>query len=207
MIKSKKKTFWLLPTVVLMLLAFMFTTIPVHAAGEDEDGSSTDTTGQTEASVSFTAGELKLESAPVLDFGSHPISNVEQTYAAESVSPNVQVSDLRGGGNGWELYVSLSPFALEGSGTTTLKAATIRFTSPTVSALNSTVGTPPSAAADVILTSDSTETPILTAEANEGMGVWGLVWSAANTTLTVKPGTAQEGKSVASLTWTLQNTP
>lgn len=164
-------------------------------------------TGSTEASISFTAGTLRLVSVPVLDFGTQNVSAAEETYEAVQVSSPVQVSDLRGNGKGWELLVSLSEFMQEDGVTPTLKAAGIEVSSPTVSAVNGNLGTPPAAPANLVLTSDDTQTQIWSADVNEGMGVWDLVWDAADTKLRVKPGTSQEGKSVATLTWTLQTTP
>jgi len=200
MTKVKNQIRWLLPAAVLLILALVFASVPVYAAEGD------DTTDETEASVSFTAGELKLESVPMLNFGSHDISHEEQVLEAVNVSPNVQVSDLRGNGNGWDLVVSLTPFQLNGGGQT-LQAASIQFDSPVVSAVNGNVGTPPSAVSRITLTSDSTETPVMSAESGEGMGVWSLGWDNEDVKLTVKPGTAQEGTSVATLNWSLQTTP
>lgn len=204
MTRVRKPIRWLLPAVALLLFALVSTGVPVHAAEGGEDAA---TTGETEASVSFTAGKLKLDSVPVLDFGQHPISPEAQEYEAVSMAPNVQVSDLRGSGGGWDLLVSLSAFQMQEGGSATLKAASIHFTAPTVSAVNGTIGTPPSAVSDITLTSDDTETPVLTADSGEGMGLWGLGWNTSDVTLAVKPGTAQEGTSVAVLTWSLQSTP
>lgn len=161
--------------------------------------------GETEASVNFTAGELKLVSTPFIDFGDQDITSEEAEYAASSVTPVTQVSDLCGSGSGWDLNVALSPFTLDEGGGATLKAATI--TNPKVEAVNGNLGTPPSAKTDVVLDSDGTETPVWNAGTQAGMGVWNLNWNAADTKLTVKPGTAQEGRSVATLTWSLQTTP
>lgn len=204
MTKTKKTVQRLAVFATLLLMAFLFTALPVYAAGEEPNP---DTTGETEASVQFTAGELKLLQVPVLNFGNHPIADTEQSYQAVSAGPNTQVSDLRGSGLGWNLVVSLSSFHLEEGGGPTLQAATIQITSPKVAAVNGNVGTPPAAVAQLTLTSDGTETPVLEAGNGTGMGVWELVWTPANTTLTVKPGTAQQGKSVATLNWSLQSTP
>lgn len=200
MTKTQKTFRWMRPMIALMLFASLFfATMPVFAAD--------DTTAETEASVEFTAGELKLISAPIIDFGSHDISNVEQTYEAASISTNVRISDLRGSGEGWDLMVSLSPFILEDLDEETLQASYISIASPDVKAVNGNAGAPPAAKDSVTLTSDSTETLVLEAGSDEGMGVWDLEFSTENTTLTVKPGTAKEGASTAVLTWSLQSTP
>lgn len=189
--------------VIATLLIAAAGAAPVYA----EEAGGNDRTGSTEASISFTAGTLKLVSVPVLDFGSRKVAATEETYEATEVSLPIQVSDLRGNGGGWELMVSLSEFMLEDGVTPTLKAAAIEISRPTVRAVNGNIGTPPQTPVNLVLTSDHTETQIWTADVGEGMGVWDLVWDEADTRLRVKPGTAEEGKSVATLTWTLQTAP
>ncbi|MDL2214336.1 WxL domain-containing protein [Clostridia bacterium OttesenSCG-928-O13] len=193
----------ILPLVLAFVAAVSLFALPVYAAESEND------TAETEASVSFEAGELKLQTAPTLFFGDdHPISNKEETYTAQSVGDNVRISDLRGNGAGWNLRVSLSQFTLDGTdGTETLHGATITTTAPTVKAVNNNLGTPPAQVTEVVLESDGVEAAVWNAPKGTGMGVWDLEWHAADTKLTVKPGTAQQGKSVASLNWSLQNTP
>lgn len=164
-------------------------------------------TGSTEASVTFTAGELKLKSVPAIDFGTQAIAPTEQNYTASTVAPVTQVSDLRGNGKGWDLMVALSPFKLNGTGTETLQAASINVAGYKVSAVNGSVGTPPAATDNLSIPSDGTETPVLQAGTQAGMGVWNLEWNAAAVTLNVKPGTAQKGSNVATMNWSLQSTP
>ncbi|MDL2219891.1 WxL domain-containing protein [Ruminococcaceae bacterium OttesenSCG-928-O06] len=197
----KRKSRWLAATLAVMALMLLFAAVPAYAAGQEAD------TGETEASVSFTAGQLRLESAPTLDFGAHAISHEAQEYPAVTTGDDVVVSDLRGNAEGWTLFASLSPFQLEEEGGDTLKAASIRFTLPRVNAENGTIGTAPGAEETITLPSDATETRIFTAQGGQGMGVWSLGWDAANIVLAVKPGTAQDGRSTAALTWSLQSAP
>lgn len=190
--------------VLTLVAAVSLFALPVHAE-EAEGGIAAD----TEASVSFEAGELRLLTAPTLYFGDdHPISDTEETYIAQNVGDNVRISDLRGSGAGWSLRVSLSQFTLDGAGDVeTLQGATITTTAPTIKAVNNNLGAPPTQVAEIVLDSDGVETAVWSAPQNTGMGVWDLEWHAANTKLTVKPGTAQEGKSVASLNWSLHSAP
>lgn len=175
--------------------------IPAYTATD------TDTEKYTQASVTFTAGELILKSAPVLDFGSHDITGSEQRVLAASVSPAIQVSDLRGSTGGWTLMATLSPFTMIDGGQETLKAASIQISKSTVSAVDGNIGTPPAATPNLELPSDGTETPVWVAGSGEGMGVWNLNWAAADTVLVIKPGTAQKGTSVATINWSLQSAP
>lgn len=184
---------------VLSALALALCLMPMQAAAADS--------GSTEATVSFTGGELKLQRVPVLDFGSHDIVGAEQSYEAQSISEPIQVSDLRGTGAGWDLTVSLSPFTLTDSGAQTLQGAKLVITNPVIAPESATPGTPPQAPQTTELTTDDTVTPIFSAEKDAGMGVWNLAWQAPNTTLVVRQGTARVGSSAATLTWSLQSAP
>ena len=191
-----------LPVLLAAVLAMFAFSIPAYAADETpgENGTS------TEASVTFNPGELKLEKAPALDFGSHPVSDAAQEYAVETIGDPLRVSDLRGSGDGWKLMASLSNFKLADE-TVTLQAAEIKTTGPSVITVGGNIGAPPAAFSEITLPSDNTQTPVWAAEKDEGMGVWELEWQKANTKLLVKPGTARTGKSVATITWSLQSTP
>lgn len=190
---------------LLALLAALILTMtnqPVQAAAVGDS-----TTGDTQAVVSFKAGDLKLQAAPALDFGQHEISAAVQVYTAESVGDPVRISDLRGSGEGWSLTVALSKFQLKEDGGDTLAGAVINTSAPTVKTNAENLGKPPVQVTEIELTSDGTVTRVWNAEEKSGMGVWELEWIAVNTTLTVYPGTAEEGDSEAVLTWNLQSTP
>ena len=186
-------------TLAILALTVIFLTLPVYAAsGGSED---------TDASVTFTAGDLTLNSAPTLDFGSQTISAQEQVYPAVTTGSPIQVGDLRGSGIGWDLIVALSPFTLSDDVTATLQGSSISLANPTVTPANGTIGAPPVAQPTVTLTSDSTQTPVLAAEEDTGMGVWETAWAPGDVELTVLPGTAQQGLNTATLTWSLQSAP
>lgn len=203
MLKTKKIGRVALPSLLALSIVLFAFSLPAHAAEIDGNG----TTGDTEASVTFTPGEIRLISAPTLDFGSNIITDEEKSYPATSMGANARVSDLRGSGEGWDLVVALSKFHLDSNDEETLQGATITIVDPNVSAINGNIGAPPSQVTELVLTSDGVETPVWNAPTGTGMGVWDLEWQAANSTLTVKPGTVQNGKSVASMTWSLQSTP
>ena len=183
---------------LLAVLILTMTNQPVQAAAVGDS-----TTGDTQAVVSFKAGDLKLQAAPALDFGQHEISAAVQVYTAESVGDPVRISDLRGSGEGWSLTVALSKFQLKEDGGDTLAGAVINTSAPTVKTNAENLGKPPVQVTEIELTSDGTVTRVWNAEEKSGMGVWELEWIAGNTTLTVYPGTAEEGDSEAVLTWNL----
>lgn len=191
-IKSKN----LLATLFILLFTLLILTTPVLAAVAD--------TGSSTATVTFTAGNLTLDSAPNLDFGSHTITGGTQTYPA-TANASVVVSDLRGDGAGWHLTAALSAFQLSSS--PTLGNATITLQNGTATPLNGTIGTGPNVPASVVLTSDNVAQRIATAAASTGMGTWGIDYTASNVILTVLNGTAEVGTSTATLSWVLEDAP
>ncbi|GEM_PF-870089 len=202
--RSNKYLTRFLAAAAVFSLVLNLTALPAWAVDESAGAGKT---GNTDVSVTFTAGELTLSNVPSLNFGSHNISNQEENYSAELMGDNIRVSDLRGSGNGWKLMVSLSSFQLEGGTLPTLKAASIQVANQVVSAANGTLGKEPAAVSPLVIPSDSTETLVWEAKIDEGMGVWELIWEAADVKLNVKPGTGQVGKSVATMDWNLQTAP
>ena len=182
----------------ITLLAF---TLPLSAHAEPVADD------ETQAIVTFEAGSLTIGSAPILNFGTNNISSAVDTIEATTVSEPVQVSDLRGSGEGWNLNVSLSPFIHSDGTTETLQGASIQIDKSTVSGANETVGNTPTVPADLEITADNTETPVFIAETGHGMGVWEIEWEATDVDLIVYPGTAHIGTNTATLTWSLQTAP
>lgn len=72
-----------------------------------------DETKDSNGVASFESGDLTLDFVSSFDFGNHPISKNDEIYSAaaqktddgKSIPNFVQVTDLRGTGNGWSLNV------------------------------------------------------------------------------------------------------
>lgn len=189
--------------VIFSLFAVLFAT-PVFASEADSDS--------TDANVTFTSGQLKLNSVPSLNFGSHAINDELAVYTAENTSlAPIEVSDLRGSGDGWKLLVSLSKFRLDSSdpvtGPFTLGGAQIDIAGLAASSVNGTVGTTPSVKNPVTLVADGTAEKVFFAALGDGKGVWQANVQPSGVSLTVLPGTAEAGNNVANLNWSLENTP
>ncbi len=91
--RTKNKNKILLVAAALALTtALLLPTSNVFAASVD--------TGSTDATVSFTQGELTIESVPSIDFDVNEIRMDEAVYQAKSISNIVEISDLRGTGEG-----------------------------------------------------------------------------------------------------------
>ena len=183
-----------------LILLFAVTVQPAFAVEADSE--------ETNATVTFVAGNLELVSVPEFNFGSQTISSATETYTMTNTVVPVKVSDARGSGEGWSLNVSLSPFMLEDGETESLQGAYIQIENATVSAVNGTIGDAPAVAgASLQIDSDNSETPVFSAALNAGRGVWQMNWSMGDASLVVLPGTAHPGLSTATLTWSLQAAP
>ena len=174
-------------------------------ADEGDEDSSTLTSN---AAVVFEKGDIVLDSVPSFDFGEQAISSEDASYNAEEISGVIQVSDLRGTGEGWDLQVSLSPFELTEGSSATLEGAYINIIGGTV------IGTPvaeedkPELVGETItIASDNEQVSVFSAAAGSGRGVWGLSLSESDVSLNVIANTAHVGESSAVLTWSLTAAP
>ena len=160
------------------------------------------------AEVEFKGGTLSLAQVAAFDFGQQTITSGSTDYEAVSVGDDIQVSDLRGTGSGWDLNVSLSAFTGTDNGKE-LTGAYVTLSGTQVAGVNGTIGTAPTSPSTISLKldSDGEETPIFIASEDAGMGVWGITTGLTDAKLTVLPGTAYADTYEANLTWTLQTTP
>ena len=163
---------------------------------------------ESTATVIFEGGDITLDQVVAFNFGTHAIAGTIQKHDSTDEDAVIQISDLRGTAEGWDLNVSLSAFTLTGN-STTLNGAYIEISDVLIAGVNGTVGNAPAFNADETLQvdADETETSILKAEVGDGSGVWSAKWSASDAKLVVPPGSAQEGTYTADLTWSLQSTP
>lgn len=180
---------------VALISAILFT---VNNASADEVGSET-----TTAQIIFNPGDLTLESAPSIDFGTQAIPTSTQVYSDASFTNDLSVSDLRGSDAGWKVSAKLGIF--QNGGSATLAGSSIALNSASVAAEDGTLSTGPVPSSTIDLPSDSTEVSIEDAVAGTGSGLWHTTWSQAN--LTVYPGTVKSGMSTSNIDWILSDTP
>jgi hypothetical protein len=171
------------------------------------DSELVETKGST-AKVEFDGGELSLAQVTTFDFGTQDISSSTADHTATSVDNDIQVSDLRGNGKGWDLNVSLSDF-VHATNSKKLNGAYVTLSGTQVAGVNGTIGTAPTSTSteSLKIDADGSELPIFVAATDAGMGVWGITTELTDATLTVLTGTAYAGAYEANLTWTLQTTP
>ncbi|MCL2114538.1 MAG: WxL domain-containing protein [Streptococcaceae bacterium] len=176
-----------------------------------------------------TSGPLSIDFASSFDFGTHPISNQDETYLAKAqhyfddtmVTPDyVQVTDARGSLEGWTLrLIQNGQLKEEGSGKyPELNGATLSLTHPVARSNGDSLA--PEVREVMGLTPDS-EVVVAVASIGHGAGTWAIRWGeqedlieqegevlTPNVQLFV-PGTT--GKDAAAykttLTWILSNLP
>jgi hypothetical protein len=197
-LSMRKKTTAIVVAVAMVIAAFA---APMSASAAPL-ADSEDTT----ATVVFSAGNLSLDDAPILDFGTHAISNATEDYPATGTAHPITVTDLRGSNAGWNVTASLSGFT--SSSNSTLSGAYITLDDISISAANGTVATPPSVTnASIKLDSGGSAVKVLTAANGTGSGVHDAALNLSKTMLTVLPGTASAGTHQATLHWELNDTP
>ncbi|MCL1879025.1 MAG: WxL domain-containing protein [Actinomycetia bacterium] len=196
---KKKALLAVVPAVASALL--MLALSPAQVFADD------DPQMNTEATVVFTAGDITMESAPNMDFGSQVLSNQAEDYDLTASGAPLQVSDLRGTAAGWKVTAALGAFRLNGIGDQTLTGSCITIGDMNISAANDTIGVAPLFSDDpVVLYSGGASEELLNAEEDSGAGVWNAALDTTKTQLTVYPG-AVLGTHKAEMIWTLEAVP
>lgn len=174
------------------------------------------------------SGPLTIDFASSLDFGTHKISNENQTYSASAqryfdkseVTPNfVQVTDSRGTLSGWALTVTeTEQFTQVAGGPQKYKildGSSLSFKKPIAEAQNPK--TPPTSS-EVVHLVPGVETIVAKAIKGNGAGTWAIKWGEQNeltkdnlnpnVTLTVPGSTPKDAAAyTTTLKWTLSELP
>lgn len=162
---------------------------------------------KTNAGITLTAGDLLIEGAPNIDFGTAQITAKGHSYPATRVSPMLSVLNA-GQDTDWAVQLKVGAFS---NGTRTLKGATLSLTNTKVTASGGVVSQAPKGD-DVTIAADGSAKNILVADralldpknySTLGVGVW---FSTFGASLDVPAGNVQ-GEYKADLTWTLSNAP
>ncbi len=158
-------------------------------------------TGQT--------GPLSIDYVSNIKFGEHKITGKDIAYKAKNANPFVQVTDLRGAGEGWHLSAKISEFK---SGNKVLKGAKLSFKDGVVKAgSTSNISLAPTKS-DVLFDNEKGK-PFMSAKDKGGRGTWLTVWSGTDQAnesiqLNVVAGTAEANTEYTStITWELEDAP
>ena len=158
-------------------------------------------TGQT--------GPLSIDYVSNIKFGAHKITGKNIAYKAINADPFVQVTDLRGAGDGWNLSAKITEFT---SGNKVLRGAKLVFKDGIVKAGSSTNISLPPTKSDVSFVNVDGDT-VMNAKDKGGRGTWLNVWSGTEQAneavqLNVVAGTPEANTEyTASITWSLEDAP
>lgn len=191
-------------TSALLAVTLFSTLAPAAHAADITKG----TTGDVNfvANPATGAGELKLISAPSVDFGDQEISGSTKTYeqtsfGAKPEDANIQVDDNRGSNVGWNLTVANTQFATATG--TALDGAKLTLSSGTIKNSNGT-GSVANPAATMLLDGSAKAVPAVDAAKDKGMGLNTLPVTKA--TLEVPGATSKlNEKYTSTITWTLKD--
>lgn len=155
-------------------------------------------------------GPLSIDYVSNIKFGKQKISGKDMTYSALNAAPFVQVTDLRGAGEGWNLSAKISDFSSITN--QLLKGATLSMKSSEVKAAST--GNVTKAPVQSDITFDNKESKVVMNAANKsGRGTWVDVWAGTDQAnekvqLKVVAGTAEADTAyAATIIWELADAP
>lgn len=165
-----------------------------------EPGLPGDETGHT--------GSLTIDNITHLTFGTQQLSSKKEVYKTSSVKPNVQVTDQRGVGTGWNLMVTSSKFSTEEG--QELKGAFLKFEKGRVGTTEDNTSDAP-LANEVSFELSNDPMIIMSASEDAGLGTWvNRLFNEGNTDNLVSlevPSGNKVGTYSANLDWTLSDAP
>ena len=172
--------------------------------------------------VNNVAGELTLDFAPNMYFGTNQIRESNQLkYLAKTTAKNgtlsrgpfLQVTDRRVTSTGWTVSLQASSFYRDGVTTTvSLPGAYFTFENGVVTKPSAQPGVGPALrSANIRVNTDNVAVPIMTAQVGDGQRTWLAHWIDNNAGdgidrgvyLNVTANTMQAGEHASLLTWTL----
>lgn len=166
-------------------------TPPVEPGEQPDDGT---TTGMT--------GTLTIDYVPNFAFV-QANGGLSGTFS-DAKTKNVQVTDKRGTGAGWDLAVAITPFK---DSDKVIKGATITLpgTAEKGNQANTSAAITAQTNSNVMVNSDvATPVNIATAATNEGLGTWLVKFQ--NASMDIPEGNVA-GNYSSTFTWTLSSTP
>ncbi|CRH18958.1 WxL domain-containing protein [Carnobacterium maltaromaticum] len=158
-------------------------------------------TGQT--------GPLSIDYVSNIKFGEHKITGKDIAYKAKNANPFVQVTDLRGASDGWNLSAKMTEFK---SGNKVLRGATLAIKDGVVKAGSSSNISLAPTKSDILFDNTESKT-VMNAKDKGGRGTWLTIWSGTDQAneaiqLNVVAGTPEANTEyTSSITWELEDAP
>lgn len=215
----------------------VLTTNPNGSEEYTTGNTASDTTsgsGTTQVGVGFTGGDLTLNYAPNLDFGTHKVLT-EETYnlltsgAAPdkegTIGRNLVITDARGTAAGWTVKAQLGNFTTSGatgetanllSGATVtinkanpIKAGSIYAATSGFAYDRTDAKAPTANTEDIVLNAgDAGAVTVMGATADNGSLTWGMDFQGTDAATIFVPMAVQDVKNyVAPMNWTLGSEP
>lgn len=151
-------------------------------------------------------GPLSIDQVIRFNFEDMRLSGKKQSAKLKTkTDQNIQVTDLRGTGAGWNLRIKQSPLV---DGEKVLKGAVIKLSSPEINGVGDfDRGLLPDAT-EYNVTADNKDkaATIMKAEKDKGMGTWVQNYKADNITLDIPAGNLV-GNYAGTVTWELSDNP
>ncbi|GKQ43308.1 hypothetical protein RD055328_12310 [Companilactobacillus sp. RD055328] len=205
-----------LTTLAMTALITGSAAMPVFAADAPKTSENTNGTVNVTAPTDPGTGNLTLDTAPNIDFGDVVVGT---TSSATTIDNNLQTTDARATGAGWNITVQYG----DGAGavltdinqawkkdTVLGKGFELALAAPAYDPNNGT-GNAPSTLNGVTVNTDanviaSAAGDTATGENAEGMGTWFGTFDKSNTKITI-PANNLQGQYTAQLIWTLNDAP
>lgn len=155
-------------------------------------------------------GPLSIDYVSNLKFGEHKIAGGNMSYKALNKDPYIQVTDLRGAGEGWSLSAKMSNFVNEKN--QVLKGATLSMTNGKVKAASPDNVSLIPQKSNVIFDNEQSQL-VMQAPEKSGRGTWILTWAGMDQAneevqLNVIAGTPEANTEYnASIIWELEDAP
>ncbi|MDZ5759992.1 WxL domain-containing protein [Carnobacterium maltaromaticum] len=150
-------------------------------------------------------GLLTIDNVSPLLFGENKLEGNEMVLETKTKNPNVQVTDKRGEGSGWNLQVKTADFVDKIDSKKILKGAKLSL--PLGTALSQgNIATAPVMSAVTLESKDAKPATIMSAAKNTGLGTWVNKFEASEVKLTIPSGNLA-GEYVSTLTWSLLDAP
>lgn len=162
------------------------------------------------------SGALVLNYVSPISFGPQQITSIEKIYPSLTLKPFVQVTDVRGTGEGWQLRATAGTFTRSGDASP-LPGAIITMKNGKAFSANAGASVPaPTPEQNIVMQTDGiSEVLVFSAAPDAGMGTWISRWYPSvegamendNVTLTIPAAVAQRGSYISTIMWSLVVAP
>lgn len=175
-------------------------------SGDQETGPTAPIEPSVPGGETGNEGPLTIDNASPLLFGENKIEGGKMVFTTTTQNPNVQVTDKRGEGQGWNLQVKTADFVDQTDAKKILKGAELSLPVGTATPTAGNISVAPAVNAVVLGSTNAKAQTIMSANKSNGLGTWMDKFDASQVKLTVPAGNLV-GEYVSTLTWSLLDAP